>query len=129
MNVLTRTTAFVTAGALLAAPAALLIASPAQADTQRSGACGQGRYEFSVDREDRGFELSADLDFVEPGSSWKVVLRHEGKTILSRTVRADAEGDLDVEAYRQNTKGKDTFAFRATRVGTSTSCGAKITVS
>lgn len=127
MSMFTRTTALTAAGALLAAPA-VLIAAPAHADVERNGACGGGWHEFSVDREGNGFEVNLDLDGVKPGSKWKVVLRHDGKRYFNRTIRADYEGDLDIERYRGNTKGKDTFKFRASRVNGSATCTAKITV-
>lgn len=132
MSFLTRTTALTAAGALLAVPAAVLVSSPAQAaesDIDRSGACGGGRYEFSVDREDGGHEISVDLDRVEPGSRWTVVLRHDGKRFAKQTLTADNEGDLDLDRYRNNGAGKDTYKFRAARVDGSAGCGRAITVS
>lgn len=129
MSLFTRTAVLTTAGALLAAPAAVLVAAPAHADVERHGACGGGWYEFSIDREGNGFEVSVDLDRVKPGSKWKVVLHHDGKRFFNRTVRADYEGDLDVERYRGNTQGKDRFKFRVSRVNGSASCADKITVS
>lgn len=128
MSLFTRTTALTAAGALLTAPA-VLIAAPAHADVERHGACGGGWYEFSVDREGRGFEVSLDLDRVKPGTKWNVALRHDGKRYFKRTLRADYEGDLDVERYRGNTQGKDAFKFRVSRVNGSATCTGKITVS
>lgn len=125
---LKRTSALVAAGALLAVPAATLAAAPANADVDRSGVCGGGRYEMSVDREGAGWEVNADLDDVAPGSRWRIVLKQDGTTFFSQTRRADDEGDLDVERYRGNTPGKDTFRMIATRVGSSTTCAQKITV-
>ena len=92
-----RTTALITAGALVAAPlATLLAASPASADTTKRGVCGHGSYEFQVDREDRedggGFEVSADLDRLAPGSSWTVVIKHDGKRVSKVTRTADSGG-------------------------------------
>ena len=61
MNTITRTAAALTAGALLAVPTAVLVSAPAYADVERQGTCGTGRYELSVDRENGGFEVNADL--------------------------------------------------------------------
>jgi hypothetical protein len=125
-----RITAALAAGSLLAVPASLAAAPAAQADPgdrERNGVCGAGVYDFSVDREGSGFEVSADLDGLKPGSRWKVVLRHDGTKIASVTRRADREGDLDVERYRQNTAGADKFTMKAKRVGGSASCSASIT--
>lgn len=129
MSILTRTTALVGAGALLAVPAAVLVSAPAHADVERHGACDGGTYEFTVDREGRGFGISADLDGVQPGTTWKLVLRHDGKRILKRSLRADHEGDLGVDRFRGNTSGKDTFKFRATRANGSATCSSTITIS
>lgn len=131
MNVKTRLTALTAlaaGGALLAAPIAFIAAAPAQADTERRGTCGTGSYELSVDREGKNFEVDADLDNVAPGSSWTFVLKQDGKRYLKVTRRADNEGDVDVDAYRRNTAGKDRFAFKATPAGGGTDCKAVITV-
>ena len=130
MNRFARTTALTAAGAVLAVPTAVLAAGPASAETEvdRYGQCGGGRYEFSVDREDGGYEVSVDLDNVAPGSRWKVVLRHDGNRFFKRTLTADNEGDLDVDRNRANTSGDDRFKFRAVRADGSASCGRVITV-
>jgi len=128
-----RTTALIAAGALVAAPlATILAASPATADTTKRGVCGPGNYEFQVDREDRedggGFEVSADLDRLAPGSSWTIVIKHDGKRASKVTRTADNEGDLDVDVHRQNTSGSDVFRFKAVAAGGGSKCGAAITV-
>jgi len=127
MSRFTRITALTASGVLLAVPVAM-IATPAHADVERYGSCGGGQYDFSVDRENRGYEVSVDLDNVEPGSRWKVVMRHDGDRFFKRTLTADNEGDLDVDRRRGNTSGKDTFTFRAVRADGSASCGRAITV-
>lgn len=123
-----RTIAATTAGALLAVPVAVLVAAPANADIERHGNCGGGRYELSVDREGGGFEVNVDLDNVAPGSKWKITLRQDGKRYYSERRTADREGDIDVERFRSNTNGSDKFSFRAKRVGGGASCTAAITV-
>ena len=130
MNRFARTTALTAAGAVIAVPTAVLAAGPASAgaEVDRHGDCGGGRYELSVDREGAGYEVSVDLDHVAPGSRWKVVVRHDGNRFFSRTIRADHEGDLDVERYRNDSAGQDRFRFRASKVNGSASCGRTITV-
>jgi hypothetical protein len=124
-----RTIALTTVGALVAAPAALVLTAPsASADVDRRGTCGGGSYELSVDREDGGYDVSVDLDRVAPGSRWKVVVRHEGKVVANVVRRAERDGDLDVERWVRNTPGNETFRFTAQRVGSRTSCGATVTV-
>ena len=70
MKTSTRLTALTAAATLLAAPLTLAATAPAHADVDRTGACGTGRYELSVDRERRagrpGFEVDADLEGVAP---------------------------------------------------------------
>ncbi len=127
MNI-TRTTVALGTAAALAVPTALAVATPAHADVDRHGRCGGGQYEFSVDSEDGGFEVSADIDNVAPGSRWRVTLRHDGNRYYRNVLRADNEGDLDVERFRRNTSGTDTFTFRAKRLGQPVSCAARITV-
>lgn len=124
-----RTTALVGAAAVLAVPTAVLVSSPAQADVEKSGSCGAGIYEFSVDREGKGFEIDAGLENVEPGSRWRITLKQDGDRFYRGVQRADFEGDLDVDRYRGNTPGNDTMKFRANRVGGAGACGATITVS
>lgn len=119
--------ALLAAGALAATPLTIALAGPAQADTERRGGIDGGRYDFNVDRDNGGFEVSADLDDVTPGSSWKVVLRQDGKVFLKRTIRADAEGDLDVERFRPDTAGTDVFALTAKKIGSTEKVRASIT--
>ena len=122
-------TAALAAGSLLAAPVALVATAPsAHADVERHGRCGPGVYDFSVDREGSGFEVSADVDGLKPGSRWKIVLRHDGSKIASVTRRADREGDIDVERYARGTAGADKFTMKVKRVGGTASCSASITV-
>jgi hypothetical protein len=128
MSVTTRKLVLTGAATLFAVPTVALTAVPAHADVERHGACGGGRYELSVDRERGGYEVSFDLDRVKPGSRWKVVLRHDGDRFVSKTFRADREGDIDVDRVRPNTRGADTFKVRATRVHGKASCTRTITV-
>ena len=128
-----RTTALIAAGTLVAAPlATVLSAAPASADTTKRGACGQGSYEFQVDREDRedggGFEVSADLDRLTPGSSWTLVIKHDGKRASKVTRIADREGELDLDVNRPDTSGSDVFRFKAVPAGGGSKCAATITV-
>ena len=124
-----RTAALIAAGAIAVPTTAVLMAAPAHADTERHGSIGKGVYEFSVDREGSGYEVNFDIDHVAPGSKWKVVLRHDGNRFLTRTLKADYEGELDIETYRQNTSGNETFKVKAKRVNGGAKASATITVS
>ena len=126
---LKRTAALIAAGAVAVPGSAVLIAAPATADVERHGAIGSGDYEFSVDREGAGYEVSFDIDHVKPGTRWKVVLRHDGNRFLTRTLKADREGELDIEAHRPNTSGQDVFKVKAKRVNGGAKASATIIVS
>ncbi len=125
-----RTAAGLTAASLIAVPTTLALTSgPAAADVERHGSCAGATYEFTVDRENGGFEVSADVEHANPGSRWRVVLRHDGNRIFRDVLRADAEGDLDVERFRNNTAGSDTFKMKVTRLATGQDCSSQISVS
>jgi hypothetical protein len=118
--------ALTTASALVAGTGAALLATPAQADGPERHARGQvagAAYEIGVEK-DRRFEVDADLDGVPAGSSWRMVVRHDGERIGSSTARAvrdDGRYEVDFREIRSaNTPGADTFKVTLKRVGTST---------
>ena len=113
--------------ATAAAGTTVLVAGPASADVERRGTCAGATYELNVDRERGGFEVDADIDNARPGSEWRVAVRHDGTLATSRVLRADDEGELDLDTYRRNTRGKDTFTLTVTPAGGS-SCSLKVTV-
>ena len=119
------------AGTALAATAAagttLLVAAPASADVERRGTCAGATFELNVDRERGGFEVDADIDNARPGSEWRVAIRHDGRLATSRVLRADGEGELDLDTFRRNTAGKDTFGLAVTPAGGS-ACSVKVTL-
>ena len=121
----------IAATALLATAAAgttVLVAAPANADVERRGTCAGATYELNVDRERGGFEVDADIDNARVGSEWRVTLRHDGKVATSRVLTADNEGELDLDAWRKNTAGKDVFKLTVTPTG-GASCSTSISVS
>lgn len=123
--------ALVTAGitTAIAVPAALLVAPAAQADVDRSGRCAGAQFELSVDKERRGFEVEADIDDARPGSTWRIVLRHEGKVVTNVVRKADYEGDLGVDRFRPNTAGKDTFRLTVSEARSGKVCSTRIVTS
>jgi hypothetical protein len=120
----------------LSVPAVLMLTDSADAvtgrlgddDLERSARCGAAVVELSVDRENQGFEVDGDVDNAKPGSSWKVVIRHDGDKVLARTLKADAEGDLDVDTVRPNSAGDDVFTLRVKNLSTDAQA-CKLTVS
>ena len=113
--------------ATAAAGSTVLVAGPASADVERRGTCAGATYELNVDRERGGFEVDADIDNARPGSQWRVAIRHDGSLATSRVLRADSEGELDLDTFRRNTAGTDTFRLTVTPAGGS-SCSVKVTL-
>ncbi len=120
MSKIRTTTAALGAAALLATPLAL-VAGPAQADgpeKNRDFRVGGADVDFKVEKDDGRFEVEVEVDDAKPGSKWRVVLRHEGRKIHSRMHRADDDGDVaDIDKYRPDTAGADTFKLRVKKVG------------
>jgi hypothetical protein len=110
----------------LSVPVVLVLSESADAlpfrqgddDLERHARCGDARVELSVDRENGGFEVDGDVDDAKAGSTWKVVIRHDGDKVVARTLKADAEGDLDVETRRPNSAGNDVFTLRVKNLDT-----------
>ena len=103
------------------------LAAPASADVERRGTCAGATYELNVDRERGGFDVDADVEGARAFSDWKVTIRHDGKVAVSRTLTADDEGELDLDTFRRDTAGKDTFKLTVSPVGGS-ACSTKLTV-
>ncbi|HSF37380.1 MAG TPA: hypothetical protein VLA70_14755 [Nocardioides sp.] len=113
--------------ATAAAGSTVLVAGPASADVERRGTCAGATYELNVDRERGGFEVDADVDSARAGSEWRVTIRHDGTLATSRVLRADDEGELDLDTFRKNTRGKDTFRLTVTPAGGSP-CSVQVTL-
>lgn len=118
-----RTIALTAAGVLAVGALTALAAGPAQADGPERHARGQvagAAYDISVEK-DRRFEVDADIDGVPAGSTWRMVVRHEGKRVGVRTaqaVRDDGRWEVDFREVRsKDTSGADTFKVTLKRVG------------
>ena len=120
-------TLIATTAVLATAGTTALVAAPAHADVERRGTCAGATYELNVDRERGGFEVDADIDGARVGSAWRVTIRHDGKVATSRVLRADDEGELDLDTFRRNTPGKDVFRLTVTPAG-GASCSTKVTL-
>lgn len=128
MNIVTRTATAGAAAALVVVPTAVLVATPASADTEKHVACAGGHLELGVDREAGGWEIDSQLDDVAPGQRWRIVLKHDGNRYFAGVRTTDREGDLDVDRFRSDSSGRDTFAMTAVRVSDGTTCRASLTV-
>ena len=118
-----RAAALSAASALLAGGFTALVALPAHADGPERHARGSiagGQYEISIEKE-RRFQVDVELDRVPANSTWRIVVRHEGRRGATRTARAagdDGRWDVDFPEVRSgNTPGADTFRVRIQRVG------------
>ena len=115
-----------TTALLATAGTTVLVAAPANADVEKRGTCAGASFELNVDRERGGFEVDADIDNARVGSEWRVAISHDGRLATSRVLRADDEGELDLDTVRRNTAGKDVFTLTVTPAG-GASCSVKVT--
>lgn len=114
--------------ALVGTPLAIALAAPANADIDRQTSCSKGgNIELSVDRERGGFEVDADIDGRHAGDRWLVSVRHDGKVVARKVIKADREGEVDLELYRPNSAGKDAFQVRARNLDTRSLCVVRVT--
>ena len=113
--------------ATAAAGTAVLVAAPANADVEKRGTCAGATFELNVDRERGGYDVDADIEGARAFSEWKVAVRHNGKVAVSRTIKADDEGELDLDAFARNARGKDTFKLTVTPAGAG-ACSVKVSV-
>ncbi|HSU03419.1 MAG TPA: hypothetical protein VLK03_12775 [Nocardioides sp.] len=120
-------TLIATTALLATAGTTVLVAAPAHADVEKRGTCAGATFELNVDRERGGFEVDADIDDARVGSEWRVAISHDGKVATSRILRADGEGELDLDTFQRNTAGKDAFKLTVTPVG-GASCSVKLTL-
>lgn len=119
MTHLRKSTATLGATVLLAATLSL-VAGPAHADgpeKDREFGVSGAEVDFSVSKDDGRFEVDVDIDDAHPGSTWRVVLWHDGKRFHGRVHRADGDGDIEIEKTRRDTGGADTFKLRVKKVG------------
>jgi hypothetical protein len=117
----------ITTALLATAGATTMVVAPAHADVERRGSCGGASYALDVDRERGGFEVDADVEDARPGSAWRLTIRHDGTRVASRVLRADREGELDLDTFRRDTAGADTFRLTVTPTG-GPSCSTRLTV-
>jgi len=77
------------------------------------GNCGSGSWELSVDKEDKGLEVTFELQSGGPGESWDVVIAQGETTLVDGTRQTDEDGELDVDAVADEADGKS-FTVTAT---------------
>lgn len=119
MSKIHKATATLSAAALIGAPLTLA-AAPAYADgpeKDREFRVAGAEVDFSVEKDDGRFEVEADIDDAEPGSRWRVILKHDGNRFHKKVHRADSDGDIDIDKTRRDTKGKDVFKVKVKKLG------------
>lgn len=120
MSILKSTRTAIAAGVIAAVIGAaivvFLVVRPDNADAETTGTCdARGAFaELSVEREDSGQEVSAELAGAEPGETWKVSLRQGDTVLMEGTRTADEEGELDIDAYTRDGSVDDKYTFEAT---------------
>ena len=119
------------------------MAARIQGQGARAGPCGEALHEahaaMAVDADDReaavalraegqlapgveagGIHAFTDLDGVPAGSTWKLVVRHDGNRIATRIGHAEPDdGRYEVdfpEVHSRNTPGADRFKVKIVRV-------------
>lgn len=114
-----RTATAATSVAALVAAAATLVPASASADGPEKEVrfrVAGATADLKVEKDDGRFEVDVDLDRARPGSKWRIVLRHDGKRYYSKVKRADADGEIDVDTVRRDTRGADVFKVTVKKV-------------
>ena len=88
-----------TAGiALIAAALPVATAGPASADATSHGSCSSGSlWDFDVEHDDGGYEVSFEVDSNRPGERWTLQLTQNGQRFFTGVRITDREGEADVE--------------------------------
>jgi hypothetical protein len=111
------------AGTMLATALALgtVVAFPASTaarEEQKERDCvGPARWRLEVQNEDGGLQVDLRIRDARAGSTWHITMRHEGNRFVNVTRRADEDGEIRLRRQRRNTRGTDTFRFRAAGPG------------
>ena len=113
--------------ATAAAGSTVLVAGPASAEVERRGTCAGATYELDVNRERGGHDVDADIENARAFSEWTVAVRHNGGVAVSRALKADDEGELDLDTFRRSTTARDTFKLTVTPAGGG-ACSVKVSV-
>jgi hypothetical protein len=71
----------------------------AEAQTTERGTCGGATWELSMEAEDGGIEVSAELQSAGPGERWEVALLRGEALLLEGTRTTDTGGEIDVDAF------------------------------
>ena len=70
-----------------------------------------------MEKDDGRFEVEVEVDDAEPGSKWRVILKHNGNRFHKKVHRADSDGEFEIDKNRPDTRGKDFFKLRIKKIG------------
>jgi hypothetical protein len=95
----------------------------------RQSACGGGvKSKVSASPENGRIEVEYEVDNAQPGDTWRIVIRRNGKVILRTRKRVNAAGNAEIRVLTPNGNGNERIAASATRVGGGGSCEATVVV-
>jgi len=113
---------------LLAVGLPVALATSASADTEKRGSCSASAvYDYEVEKDDGGFEVSFEVDTNVAGQRWRVNLFHDGDRYYKAVGTTDREGEVDAEAFQPNTAGQDRFRAKARNLSSGEVCKVTIT--
>jgi hypothetical protein len=93
-----------------------ILAAPASAEIERSdrGTCRSGAiWDLDVERDDGRLEVDFDVDRARPGDTYRVTVKVNNRTVMTRTLRADRDGDFWFNRSFRDSRGPDTVSVRA----------------
>lgn len=116
-----------TLAALALAGATTLVAPSVQAATpnllQRGTCSGRSVVTLQLAHSDPGIvEAGFQIDNARPGSTWGIVLTHNGLTYFNGVRRAAADGSFSVDRRLPDLAGRDTVSGRARNSTTGEVC-------
>ena len=71
------------------------------------GTCGDATYEFSVEAEDGGLEVTFELQSAAPGETWDVAVEQGGTSLLQGERQTDEDAELDVDVFADEAGSAD----------------------
>ena len=86
------------------------VGNAVEAQTSERGTCGGATWELSMEAEDGGVEVSAEIQSAGPGEVWEVALLRGGTALLDGTRTTDEDGEIDVDAYTTDTTADASYS-------------------
>jgi hypothetical protein len=81
----------------------------AEAQTTERGTCAGATWELSMEAEDGGIEVSAEIQSSGPGEMWDVALLRGDTSLLDGTRTTDEDGEIDVDAFTADSTADATY--------------------